>query len=74
MKTIDLFKLSVCAMTLTFATFGSTETKRIDTSNDDMLLACIVLPWCSGPDLSSPILEPKDNKTETQDAKDEKLA
>ena len=74
MKTIDSFKLSVCAITLSFAAIGLSQTKVLGTSSNDMLLACIVLPWCSGPDLSSPVLEPKGDKTEPQDTKDEKLA
>ncbi len=74
MKTIKSVKLSVCAITLSFAVIGLLQAKAMETSSTDMLLACVTLPWCSGPDLSSPILKPKGDKTETQDTKDEKLA
>uniref|UniRef100_UPI0040475EA6 hypothetical protein n=1 Tax=Rheinheimera sp. TaxID=1869214 RepID=UPI0040475EA6 len=51
---------------------------NLDTVDNDSiessLLACVWMPWCDEPDIYSPILQPKDNKTETQDAKDEKLA
>ena len=38
------------------------------------LITCVSWPWCGGPDFLGPLTTPKDTKTETQDAKDEKLA
>lgn len=43
-------------------------------SIESSLQACVWMPWCDEPDNYSPILQPKDNKTEPQDGKDEKLA
>lgn len=48
--------------------------KAVNDSKESSLQACVWMPWCDEPDIYSPILQPKDNKTETQDAKDEKLA
>lgn len=36
--------------------------------------ACIWYTYCNDPESYSPILQPKSDKTETQDTKDEKLA
>lgn len=41
---------------------------------DKSYLACLWHPYCKDPDAYSPILQPKGDKTETQDTKDEKLA
>jgi hypothetical protein len=40
---------------------------------DGKLLTCIYMPYCGGPETFTPVSQPKDTKTETQDAKDEKL-
>lgn len=42
--------------------------------SDSKLLTCIFMPYCGGPDQFGPVFEPQDSKTETQDAKDEKVA
>lgn len=42
--------------------------------SDSKLLTCIFMPYCGGPDQFGPVFEPQDTKTETQDAKDEKVA
>jgi hypothetical protein len=39
----------------------------------DTLYACMLFPNCDV-DIYSPVVKPKDSKTETEDAKDEKLA
>lgn len=39
-----------------------------------MFISCITFPWCGGTDSATPILDPKDPKTDSQDAKDEKVA
>ena len=50
---------------------GATQEKETST-----LLACGWYPLCGDPDvyIYSPILQPKDEKAETQDTKDNKLA
>lgn len=50
---------------------GATQEKETST-----LLACGWYPLCGDPDvyIYSPILQPKDTTTETQDTKDNKLA
>ena len=51
-----------------------TERKQQDNVLDTQnLLACYWYPLCD-PQLQSPILQPKDEKPETQDTKDNKLA
>lgn len=63
---------TITCLVLGIANSGSQNIKM--DSLDDSLLACVWHPYCDIPDISSPILKPKDNKTETQDTKDEKLA
>lgn len=51
-----------------------TERKQQDNVLDTQnLLACYWYPLCD-PQLQSPLLQPKDKKTETHDTKDNKLA
>ncbi len=71
MKTL---KLSLIALSFSLTSASSVVTQQNSyESSDTILLSCITLPWC-GSELSSPVPTPKDVKTETQDAKDEKLA
>ena len=67
--------LSITAMTLTVL---ATSVQLEDSSGVSApvykdLYACALYPMCDK-DITSPVMQPKDVKTETQDAKDEKLA
>lgn len=50
------------------------EKQQLNLLEHNNLYACYWFPNCADPDRYSPILQPKDSKTETQDVKDEKLA
>ncbi|MBU2112983.1 MAG: hypothetical protein KKE94_04320 [Gammaproteobacteria bacterium] len=58
---------------LTMVSSNVENNNQID-SIDETQLVCLWHPYCNIPDIYSPILEPKDDKPETQDTKDEKLA
>ena len=74
MKTISIIKLGLLATVFIFSV--ASDSKPISTSKfaDDTLISCLWVTYCGDPDDYSPILQPKDNKTEPQDGKDEKLA
>lgn len=57
---------------LVVAVVDSDNKGQIDLS-EETYLACLWHPYCNIPDTYSPI-QPKSDKTETQDTKDEKLA
>ena len=57
--------------------FAIIKAEPIDLKNentDQILISCMTFPWCGGVEPQNPIVQPKDSKTETQDAKDEKVA
>lgn len=74
MKALQILKISLVVATLNFTSADITQRALSSDAYDGVLLSCVTFPWCSGPDMSSPILQPKDKKTETQDTKDNKLA
>jgi hypothetical protein len=67
--------LSITAITLTvlasFVQLG--DASGVNTPSYGDLYACALYPMCDK-DITSPVVKPKDVKTETQDAKDEKVA
>ena len=71
-------KLILITTSILFFTAGLSSTEQSTQAgingDDKILIACVTWPWCGGPDLLGPVLEPKNTKTETQDAKDEKVA
>lgn len=40
----------------------------------DVLLSCLWITYCGDPDIYSPVMQPKESKTETKDQKAIKLA
>ena len=58
---------------LVMAAVDTDNKSQIDLTEENYL-ACLWHPYCNIPDTYSPILQPKSDKTETQDTKDEKLA
>lgn len=71
-------KLTLITACILFSVAGLGTTDQIiitELQGDDKIhIACVTWPWCGGPDLFEPVLQPKDTKNETQDAKDEKVA
>lgn len=74
MKTVSIFKLGLLATVFIFSVTSDSKRINTDTFADDPLISCLWVTYCGDPDDYSPILQPKDNKTEPQDGKDEKLA
>jgi hypothetical protein len=74
MKISTSVKISALVASLVFASLIVDTKKENSSKMDSQQVACIHMPYCGGPDIFSPVLQPKDSKTETQDAKDEKLA
>lgn len=72
---MNLFKFAKISVVLVTAVaiYQPAVTQDFNTKYDDAL-ACVWLPVCGDPDIYSPVLQPKESKTETQDAKDEKVA
>ena len=42
-------------------------------ASEDAKLACVWITYCGEPELYSPVPQPKERKTKTQDTKDSKL-
>lgn len=74
MKALKILKTSAVVAMLFTVSSDITQRTFNFTSYDGILLSCVTFPYCSGPDLSSPILQPKDSKTDSKDTKDDKLA
>lgn len=70
---LSLAVTSLClASSISSTEIGVEDVTKL--SEPSSLLACGWFPLCGDPDIYSPILQPKGDKTETQDTKDEKLA
>lgn len=74
MKAINTLKVCLIASSFVLLSTADDSKQHLDQSVDGVLLTCMTMPWCSGTDTFSPVTQPKDVKTETQDAKDEKVA
>lgn len=75
MKTIASLKVGFLLVSTAFFLVNDVNHSADVGKLHNSLLSCVWVPVCGdGPDLNSPILRPKDDKTETQDAKDDKLA
>lgn len=72
MNMSKLTKSSVIFATV-LALFQPVITQSSNVEYDDAY-ACVWLPVCGDPDYYTPVSRPTDSKTETQDAKDEKVA
>ena len=68
---------NIALTSIIFLTFASSpmvgSTTNTNSSDFDDLYACVWFPMCDK-ELTNPLSQPTDTKTETQDAKDEKLA
>jgi hypothetical protein len=73
MKVITMIKVSVLTVSLFLTATPTTNASSNNELEFNNLIACLWVTYC-GQDIYSPVPTPKDVKTETQDAKDEKLA
>ena len=74
MKVANVIVVSVLTAGLALTISAVKSGKNNSQQTDNILLSCVTFPLCSGTDTFSPVSKPKDSKTETQDAKDEKVA
>jgi hypothetical protein len=75
MKMLTALKSCLIVTTLGLSSANQDIKFDIPGAAGDSLITCMTLPYCGGgSDVFSPVLQPKDSKTETEDAKDEKLA
>ena len=74
MKAITLLATSMLIASAGVVSNTSVDDVKGTEATQDTLLSCLWITYCGDPDVYSPILQPKRPTTDTQDAKDDKLA
>jgi hypothetical protein len=74
MKVITIVKVGLLVASLGFALTSDIKPSADNNSVFDGSISCLWITYCGDVDRFNPVSQPQDTKTETQDAKDEKLA